>query len=425
MASSILIVSANFAPCGQIGARRAEKIAAHLAGSGWEVTVLTLKPEYVPPIDPQRMPPAGVEVIQTAAFLPRMLLRRRVQRATGRGSATSTSIDHPTWPGSRLRARMGRAGRRLLGLVEYLDEFSGWSPYALSAVRGRRFDVVLGTLPPYTAAWIALKIARRTEARLVLDYRDPWHDLLSRLQPPSLSPAGLRKHQRAEDICLDSASLVLGVSPTICNWLRQHTETPVELLPQGFEASSDAATSTAATPSTVVYSGTLAYGRTLRSIFEALSLLPDTPASQQLQLVYCGPHSAQARAEAKAAGVESRFRDHGQVSLAASTKLLRAAGAGLVIISKGYEYAYPGKLFDIMGTRTPIVLLGPPDSDAAQLVSRYDLGWCHTSADIPGLAASLRETQQNRRLNPDRMQDLTVSTLMSRLDGLLRDLLDD
>ncbi len=426
---SILIVSAYFAPSGQIGGRRTEKIAGHLARCGWDVTVLTMLAKHTPPVDPSLVIPENVEIIRTTAFLPRTILRNlRRFRLRNPLRCNYAEPDHKAprhqttmWGRFRsaLLARAENTARRMLPLFEYLDEFSGWKPFALGAVRSRSFDVVLGTLPPFSAAWIAHEAARRCGAKLVLDYRDPWCEILEKPIFGIHSWKTLQKHRRVEQMCLDHAAMILGVSPTICNWLRARTQTPVELMPQGFEPVVGTSASPSGSPTRLVYAGALTYGRALTPLFEAIALLKDTIPPQELQIVYCGPNGDIAQAGAKKVGVTEYFQNLGQVSAGRAREVMLSGTAGIVLISSGYEYAYPAKLFDILGAARRVLLIGTPQSDAAALLAQHRLGWNHSETDVRGIADTIRNTTQGAHPVPVGLEDLSVTTLMNRLNQLL------
>lgn len=425
---SILIVSAFFAPSGRIGGRRAEKIAGHLAHLGWDVSVLTMHAKHTPPLDPNLAIPENVEVIRTGAFLPRDILRRFSGSIAGQRSTQGKVPGNPDSGQtlfhervlSTLRRGLGETVRGLLSRFEFLGEFSGWRPFALRAIRGRRFDVALITLPPFSTAWIGLEVARRCGARLVIDYRDPWKEMLAG-QPLGVrfSDKLLRRNEQIEQECLDHASAVIGVSPTICDWLRKRTRTCVELIPQGFDPGSASTDPPARDPARLVYAGTLAYGRALRPLFAAIALLRDTVPPERLRLVYCGPNGDMARSEARDAGVSEYLDDLGQVSAGRVRDVMLSGTAGIVIVSAGYEYAYPGKLFDILGTGRPILLVGPPQSDAADLVTSHRLGWSHSESDITGIACTISKAIQGVTTIPEGLEELSVPTLMNRLAALL------
>lgn len=408
---SILIVSAYLAPAQAVGARRAERMATHLQARGWQVTVLTLRPEYTPPSDPSREELQNIDVIRTHALMPLAwgrLLRERYRAAQGGSRARVASQGASP-------AQSGRS--RLQGLREkvlFPDEFNGWLPFALQAVAARRFDVVLGTLPPFTVGVVARAVAERCRAKLVLDYRDPWGDLN---QITRLEPVLRDRHGRLEDRGLRQAALVVAVTPVLAEQLARRTTAPVVEIANAVDRVPEHLV--CGPESTLAYAGSLAYGRSVAPLMAAMADL--SSGGNDLQLVYAGPDGAAARA---AAGPHAaRLRDLGPVSGARAAALVEQARAGLVLASPDYLYAYPGKIFDILNASRPILLVGPARSAAAALVRRHNLGWAVADDDDAGMRQALSELAAGRSFTPVHLDELSTQTTMDRLDRELRNLL--
>ena len=171
---SILLITGAYPPSRLIGGRRPARMAVGLRARGWQVTVLTLQPQYMAPVDTVAVVQPGVEILSSHALMPRAWLPRPSQSApTHLPLPTQASAPVPAKPS--LRSHVGRALQR----VEFPDEYIGWLPLAVAQLRGRRFDVVLATLPPPTVALIGALAAKLCGAKLVLDYRDPWTEVMT------------------------------------------------------------------------------------------------------------------------------------------------------------------------------------------------------------------------------------------------------
>ncbi|MBI5610809.1 MAG: glycosyltransferase [Deltaproteobacteria bacterium] len=405
----ILLVSAYLAPAQTVGGRRAERMATQLQARGWQVTVLTLRPEYTPPSDATLAQPQGVEVIRCHALMPLAwgrLLRDHLRAVRPKQAAAAGSA------GPARRPRLQALRENLL----FPDEFIGWLPLALAAVAGRRFDAVLATIPPLTTAVIAAQVAKRLGVPLVLDYRDPWADSQGHL---GASPELVARQRRFEDGLLAKAALVVGVSPVLSDGLQRRTPAPVATIPNAVDVV--AAELTPGAEASLAYTGTLAYGRSLDATLQALGRLASQGVS--LRLDYAGHHGGTVRGDAERLGVAELVRDHGEVSKAAALALVGSARAGLVTVSPGWNYMYPGKIFDILNAGRPIVLVGPSDCAAAELVRRPNLGWAVPHDDEAALPRALTEVAAGRGFAPVDLAELSTQTTMDRLDQHLRQLL--
>jgi len=298
-APRLLIVSAIFPPSRKIGARRPERFARHLVQRGWDVTVLTLRESYAQPLNEGWTPPPGVSIVRTRAFMPGDALRGAadaLHRLGARGGQRpidgERAEDHvgafPAAPGPAARATarpLRDAFWRALSRAEFPDRWIGWKPFALAATRGLRFDAVLATLPPYSPALIARRLARRDSAIFAMDYRDPWTEAPRTGWDPALYAHLIERHRRVEDACLRSADLVLATSRTICRWLAPRAGIEPVFAPNSFD-SRDASPRTRSR--TLVYSGSLAYGRSLEPVLTAMARLSNDPAGRELELVSRG-----------------------------------------------------------------------------------------------------------------------------------------
>lgn len=433
---SLLIVAGYFPPSRLIGARRPVRMADDLARRGWDVVVLAPRPLYLAGLDDHCEVPPGIEVIRTHAIMPRTASRnicRTIRPRRAREGTTSTGVSHrhPSKPPpalvatdspGRSRLTVRRFVKALLRQLEFPDHHMGWIPFGVHAIRKRRFDLVLATMPPYSTALIARRIARRTDARLVLDYRDPWTDMPAKDIPWGESLH--QRHRRVEDACLRDAALVVGVTPTLCRWLERRTSAPVVLAPTGTVAAGGAGVLEADKPRVLVYAGSLAYGRSLEPLFSAIAVLAEDFGPEKLRLVYAGIHGAEARRQAAVHGVPEYLEDLGDLAAMEARDLLHRASCAVVIVSGGCEYAYPGKIFDILDARRPILLIAPDGCDAALLVHEHNLGWSHAATDVNGLALSLRELLSGRVPVPRDLESLYTDRIMATLDRTLRRVLE-
>lgn len=432
----ILIVTALFSPTRMIGGRRPERIALHLNRLGWRVTVLTLRPRYIRPVDRQADPFPDIEVIRTHALMPGDMLRsasRVLRNATAssgvggrRRHAPEPGAPEPPGPSGEVGGEGSSTPKRLfwrwVSSWEFPDPWFAWVPFALRAVRGRRFDVILATLPPFTPALIARTLADRTGARLILDYRDPWAEV-PRIDWGEGWHEGLRiRHQKTEDSCLRRADIILGVTPTICSWLRRRTEKQVLLVPNFYEAAQpNVAGTTVDTHVQIVYAGSLAYGRSLEPIIAAIARLSEEVGPDRLQLVYIGKKGFKVRAQAEALGVGAYIDQRGEVEAAEARSRIADSSASIVIVSKDYDYAIPGKVFEVLAAGRPMIVLAPAACDMADLVSRHQLGWCHEPKDVDGLVRTLKDLLEGRIPLPRNLHQLQGEYVMASLDRTLRE----
>ncbi len=414
----LLLVSTYFAPGSEIGGRRIERMARQLLRLGWQVSVLTLRPDYSEYIDPLRSRPEGIEVIETHACIPRSWLRWVRQRlVAGDTIASSRQVATSTLKRSRWRTLLGQA----YGWTEFPDPWIGWLPFAVIAVSGRQFDVVLASNPPGTPLLVGAAVAKRTGAKLVLDYRDPWmHQLVTN---PALASRRrtLPLHRKVEDNCIGQAHLLTCATRTLMRMLAERTDVAKMLLPNAIDGEIKAWS--AASRRDIVYAGSLAYGRSLRPLIDAMALAPaDTPVGS-LRLHYAGPSGASVERDAGEAGIAGRVVNHGVVDHIEARNMVESAKAAVVVGSNGWEYAIPGKVFEILASATPILVLAPGSSEVLAMAREFRLGWGHEPEDVEGIARSLEAIASNEAHFDFERVELTARYQMKRLDEALRSLI--
>jgi predicted dinucleotide-binding enzyme len=417
---SILIVTGWFSPSRQIGARRVERMAAQLLASGWQVTVLCPHPEYMAPIDGELAGPPverlGVHVLTLSAVAMARLGHLRgsppPDAATAQRSRAKPGMDLQP-----IRAKAKKIASRTLRLGDFPDASIGMMGPALAAVAGRRFDLVLGSLPWRSVGPVAAALARVTGAKLVLDYRDPWTEGVGK--EPGQDPHPKAWHRWLEDRCLAQASLVTGVSPTIVRWLADRARCPVELVTNGYLTAARRLPPAPSPPIRLVYAGSLAYGRDLTPVLQAVAALGLGP--QQLVVDVAGPHGAGVLAQAAAMGLDPALVvDHGALSSSRALEMVQGGHVALVLGSPGFEYAYPGKIFEILSLDRPMWLLSPPGADAQTLIEDHQLGWVSDPTNSAEVQRTLAAILRGPPPQPRDLESLQAPVVMNRLEKLLR-----
>ena len=181
----VLLISPHFPPDSSAGTHRVRLLAPHLAGHGWEPTVLTVDPaDYEGALDPALAGsvPDNVRVIRARA-----------------------------WPAPVTR----RLGIGDLGLRAY----SGLKREATTLLQNERFDAVFITIYPTYPALLGPRLKRRFGVAFVLDYQDPWVGEWGQSvgpvgegRPDLKSRASRRLATLLEPIALTAADAVTAVS---------------------------------------------------------------------------------------------------------------------------------------------------------------------------------------------------------------------
>ena len=405
MTRRALVVAYCFPPHAAIGTHRALRLVTHLAGRGWEIDVLTARPEaYLPgtAVDEGLLDrvPAGVRVTRTGAFrgltrLGRALepLKRTLRPAADRPTGTTAA---------RVADGGGRADRGAIAvakaLVEELcampDKDVGWVAPAIArglrASAGRRPDVIFSSAPPWSTHIVAAALARRLGSRWVADFRDPWVR-----SPWTRYTTGPAKGVATwlERLVVTTADAVLFTTEAARQEFAGHYGPAMagrfHAVPNGCDpADFDGIESGPATDQLVLlHAGTLYGGRSPLPLLRAVAAVAaaDPRAAARLRVRFLGSTTfpgldiPRVCADLGIAGLVDLVP---RVERRESLAEMRRASA-LVILQGGTSMAIPGKLYEYLAAGRPILalcedgemgalireqgagLVVPPENDAA------------------------------------------------------------
>jgi glycosyltransferase involved in cell wall biosynthesis len=316
------------------------------------------------------------------------------------------------------------------------DTYVGWARYAKAAARAavaeNRFDAVYSTSPPETSHLIAHDIHSRTGLPWVADFRDPWMNLYL-LRPPT--PLHARLHARLEKKVCERAYSVVAT-----RWHEKvlRDKYPggggVRRISNGYDAA-EAATVDAVRPSgdrlRITHAGMLTQNRTAVPFLHGVrKFLDDRPdAGRSLEIIFAGAREDRNEEAAHRLGLLGTVEFRDSIPHDETLQLERGSHILLLIKHVNPDYAgiVPGKLYEYIGLRRPILAL-VPEGEAAQLVTSLNRGIVAPQQDASAIAGILgRLYNAYRDGTLDSLFDLSPREQFSRenLAGELAGLLDE
>jgi hypothetical protein len=421
-----IVVAPHFPPSGLPPAHRARLFVRHLPAFGWTPVVVTVDPR-------DREEPAEPELLETVPRDVRVELVR-------------------AWP-ARLTRRAGVGD-----LV--LRSFWSLAARAIRVARETPDPVVLLVVPPWYALWLAPILRRRSGARVVVDYVDPWRIAATGTLKSSLAAWVA---EQTEGRCLRSASGVFAVSDGIITDLQTRfpwtNAIPAGAAPYGFEESdrallpkrADRALEPDAPAGGVtcrlVYIGALSDAQlpVLAALLDAVVRLrevnPAVAARLRLEFygtTYAAPALAVPRTTALVAAraLEAQVSEH-PVRVPYAHALALADGAdGNLVLGDTTSYYAASKLMPVLASRRPVIALLQASTEPAALLRRLGCRGlvCYGTADTPSpgtavhdLASALNDLIQGTlpAMTADFSTDATLqSRTAERMTGALVAVLD-
>ena len=376
--------------------QRTLKFAKYLRDAGVEPVVLTVEAGAYPSLDPTLAAdvPDGVEVVRTRALDPFGLY----------GALTGRSRREAVAVGSVQADSLGKkAGLWARANVFLPDARVGWVPFAARAarrlVRAGRVDAVLTSGPPHSTHLVGLALRRTLAARgvpWIADFRDPWTGINFYDELPMTAPA------RAFDAALEhrvlrAADAVVTVSPT---WARE-LEAKGGLAPgaawviqNGFDPD-DLDHPAPPTPDvfTLVHVGSLYGSRNPEALWAAVAALRGRGGLGRLRIRLVGRVDDAVRASLDRHGLTAITDEGGVVTHAEAVAEMAAAGLLFLSIEpvRNADGILTGKLYEYLASGRPVLALGPPGGDAADLLTETGGGRLLDWTDADGIEAALRD----------------------------------
>jgi Glycosyltransferase Family 4 len=398
----LLHLAYYYPPMGGAGVQRSLKFSKYLGDHGVQAVVLAaLDASYTS--DPSLLAevPAAVPVhrIVHQAALQRLVelrARWRGNQASGAVATAPEAVAAVAAKGTRLRDALLAA----YAAMQFPDDKAGWARRAFAPardiVRDAKIDLIFSSGPPVSSHALAARLSKACGVPWVADYRDLWTD-----NPAYAAPAWRRAlDRRTEAAWLATAAGVVTVTPSLQVAMRERVraDCPVALIPNGYDEADFAGTAPAAhTPGLcrVVHAGTF-YGHQspLPLLAGARALLTRRPVlAERLRLRFVGLVGSrfEPALDSFAMRHPGVLERTGLVAHQQSVAEMLAADLLLLVIGGGVAArgVLSGKVFEYLRAGPPVLLIGPPDGDAAQLLRAH--ARCHVAdeADTHGIAAAL------------------------------------
>ena len=398
----VLIITYYWPPSGGAGVQRWLKFAKYLPEFGYDVHVLTVRPDRA--TYPQRdesllqQVPANITVHCTDTSDP-----YAIYALFGKGAPSSGfANDHV----SGVKGLIKTLARFVRGNLFVPDPRKGWNRFAIEKanelIRKHGIETVVTSSPPHSTQLIGLELKRTLGVRWIADMRDPWTRIyyVSELLQAEWAR---KKNARLERQVLEEADTVVTVSHSLAHDFRELApalkEENVKVIPNGFDEA-DFDISVALDPEfTIGYMGTITEQYDISSLLEVI-------AAEGLDVGFRFIGDVQAGLRYRLTKVSGRCDFTGYLNHDKAIEKAAASSILLLVIPKvdGNKGILTGKMFEYLALKRPILALGPVDGDAARILNETGAGRMFDYADRDGIAGFLQEKIgrfQNGQLDSD------------------------
>jgi glycosyltransferase involved in cell wall biosynthesis len=409
-----------------MGGVRTRRIARLLPRHGWEPVVLTH------PRDTTSVPAEAADPrVESVASID---LTRVYQRlcSMGRARPVSTAAGPPE-PAAKPIGFTSEINRWLMIPDKQMTWYRAALKKGRELLRREKFSVIFASLDPRTCLLVAARLSKESGVPCVLEYRDLW---TSNPYYHITQPTALHRwiHRRLERNALRRARSVSAVCRGIADYLSgQHAgvlKAPVELNYNFFDPTEYPEPGPAPAglrPFVISYVGAMYASRSPRLFFEGMRAFLDrsclTPSQFRFQWAGGASGIADFSEALERTGVRAYLDFLGQVPHREALRLLVRSDTALLIQAPDDTIHIPGKLFEAMGARVPLLALSGK-CETSEIIERCRAGivCAHTAEAVAaGLAEfhRLHSTKRKWEFNEAEVQRFSADAAVAALAATL------
>ncbi|MBE0651812.1 MAG: glycosyltransferase family 4 protein [Bacteroidales bacterium] len=237
-----------------------------------------------------------------------------------------------------------------------------------------KVDAVVTTGPPHSTHLIGLHLKEKLGIRWLADFRDPWTNI-DYYQALKLGPRADKLHHKLEKMVLEQADAVTVISPGMKREFQEIVNREYEVIPNGFDEEDTMPQQNIEIDRnhfTLAHIGSLTKTRNAENLWKVLNELATENGdfAKKLEIKNVGKIDMDAVASLRNHGMESYlnrvdYMPHQEViaeQMKASVLIL------LINNTPNSKLILTGKIFEYLASGRPIICIGPPDGDAAEVI---------------------------------------------------------
>jgi glycosyltransferase involved in cell wall biosynthesis len=369
----VLLIAYHFPPLGGGGVFRTVKFAKYLPQFGYRPYVLTVKNSMYDTKDLTLKGelPSAAEVHRTLSFEHRVLRAPRLLKIN-------------------------------LKWFYMPDENIGWLPFGIftgvNLVKKENIDVIYATSPKWTSLLIGFFLKKYTKKPLVIDFRDPWIDNFSIRYPTKYHECFERK---LETIITTQADYITVAFDSIKNALiKNHPslKSKIATITNGFDPDDfkNLNMHKKTGKFSIVHVGSIYGMLTAKPFLIALKELVEekTEFRKKLEAVFIGNYGKETPLLVRKYGLEENVKFVEYVPHRKSLEFMLNSQALLLLItiegSKG-DGIIPGKLFEYLASRKPILAIASENGSAAKIIKLANSGTVVSPRSVRGIKNAISD----------------------------------
>ena len=420
--TKVLIISYYWPPSGGAGVQRWLKFAKYLPEFGWEPHVYTPENPEAPAKDESLLNDVSDEVV---------VIKKPIFEPYG---------FYKKFTGNKKSVNAGFLSENKDSRKKITEQLSIWVRGNLFIPDARKFwvnpsikflkeyiqkegiETIISTGPPHSMHLIALGLKKQLDVKWLADFRDPWTNI-DFYKDLMLTKYADRKHHQLEREVLQTADEVITIGKTMASEFEQVRKAKVRVITNGFDTDDF---NIKPKPSNgkfrIVHMGSINADRNHDIFWNGLQELYDENKafSDAIDIKFIGKLDYSVMESVEAYGLQDRFEQiayvpHNKVKDYLFDSDLLYLPLNNTPNAKGI---LSGKLFEYLATGIPILGIGHPDGDAAEIMRETSAGIIADFDDIKAVKhfiIELFENPSSQSVNMDKRNAYSRKNLTGEL----------
>ncbi|MFW2135394.1 glycosyltransferase [Chryseobacterium sp. TY4] len=418
ISKKILIISYYWPPAGGPGVQRWLKFAKYLPEFGWEPIIYTPENPSYPIVDETLLKdvPENIKIVRTKIWEPYQLAEK-FSKGNKKYKAGQFDV-------GKNQSFMSKLSIFVRGNFFIPDARKFWVKPSISFLKNylkeHNIDVIVTTGPPHSLHLIGFGLKKEIpNLKWIADFRDPWTEI-SYYKHLKLTKSSDQKHRDLEKSVFENADLTLATSYTDAENFRKMGANSV-CITNGFDTSSfeEADLSKSNKEKFCLgYVGVLEQLRNPENLWKAIHELleENLDFENDFEMKFVGRLDDKILENLKASKIGKHLQILGYRAHAESYQEMKNSDLLLITnfpnnSSKGI---IPGKLFEYLSTRKPILSFGPKEADVSKILNETKAGKHFDYTEIDSLKSYILQIYQLWKSGNNTSENANIETFSRR-----------
>ena len=393
MIKKVLIITYYWPPSGGAGVQRWLKFVKYLREYGWEPVVFTVEGGEVPVLDYslKKDIPDNVEVLREPIWEPYTFYKKII------GQKKEDKIQTGFLTENKKPKLMERFSIWVRGNLFIPDARKFWVKPSVKNLSNylneNKVDAIVSNGPPHTTHMIGLALKNKFNIPWLADFRDPWTniDFYDKLM---LSKWADKKHHRLEDAVIKHADALVTVSPNWAKDFKDKSKRDFNVIYNGFDEKDFTDKEVELDQKfSIVHIGSMNKDRNPHDLWKVLGEICSEIEgfSKDLEIKMVGPTDIAIK---KALHENNLNENLNKIDYVPHSEVVTyLLGAQLLLLpindTPNSLGVIPGKLFEYLAARRPIICIGPLKGDSCRIINETEAGYTFSFNNKSGLKTTL------------------------------------